>query len=85
MTYTDSTGTLYTNMDYISRTEVGTIVAATATDARTYAAITSRSYHPGVVNTLLGDGSVRTIADSISQKTWRALGTRAGRELVGDF
>jgi prepilin-type processing-associated H-X9-DG protein len=32
----------------------------------TFAAITSRSYHPGGVNTLLGDGSVKFIKSSIS-------------------
>jgi prepilin-type N-terminal cleavage/methylation domain-containing protein/prepilin-type processing-associated H-X9-DG protein len=48
----------------------------------TYAAVTSRSYHPGGVNTLFGDGSVRFIKDSISILTWRALGTIAGGEVL---
>jgi prepilin-type N-terminal cleavage/methylation domain-containing protein/prepilin-type processing-associated H-X9-DG protein len=48
----------------------------------TFAAITSRSYHPGGVNVLLGDGSVRFIKDSIDGATWRALGTVAGGEVV---
>jgi prepilin-type N-terminal cleavage/methylation domain-containing protein/prepilin-type processing-associated H-X9-DG protein len=48
----------------------------------TYAAITSRSYHPGGVNALLGDGSVRFIKSSISGLTWRALGSVAGNEVV---
>jgi prepilin-type N-terminal cleavage/methylation domain-containing protein/prepilin-type processing-associated H-X9-DG protein len=53
--------------------------------APTYAAITSRSYHPGGVNALLMDGSVRRVADSVSLGVWRALGTRAGGEVVGGF
>ena len=51
-----------------------------------YAAITSRSYHSGgVVNALLMDGSVRTITSGIAPSTWRALGTRDGGEVVGDY
>ncbi len=44
--------------------------------------LSSRSRHPGGVNTLLGDGSVRFIKDSISIPTWRALSSRAGGEVV---
>jgi prepilin-type N-terminal cleavage/methylation domain-containing protein/prepilin-type processing-associated H-X9-DG protein len=47
-----------------------------------FAAITSRSYHPGGVNTLLADGSVRFIKSTIDGSTWRSLGTVAGREVV---
>ncbi len=51
----------------------------------TYAAITSRSYHTGVVQSLLVDGSVRSISENIDLYVWRALGTRAGGEVVGEF
>ena len=44
----------------------------------TYAAVTARSYHPGLVNAVFMDGSVRAISDSITVDVWRALGTRAG-------
>jgi prepilin-type N-terminal cleavage/methylation domain-containing protein/prepilin-type processing-associated H-X9-DG protein len=47
-----------------------------------YAAITARSYHPGGVNTLLADGSVRFVKSSISGVIWRALGTVAGGEVI---
>jgi prepilin-type N-terminal cleavage/methylation domain-containing protein/prepilin-type processing-associated H-X9-DG protein len=40
------------------------------------------SYHPGGVNVLLGDGSVRFIKDSIALSVWRALSTRNGGEIV---
>jgi len=48
--------------------------------ALTYAAVTARSHHPGLVNSLLMDGSVQTIDDGIEARLWRALGTRAGGE-----
>ncbi|WP_406697778.1 DUF1559 domain-containing protein [Singulisphaera sp. Ch08] len=44
--------------------------------------IASRSVHPGGVNVLLGDGSIRFIKDSISLPTWRALSSRAGGEVI---
>ena len=40
------------------------------------------SKHPGGVNLLLGDGSVKFIKDSINLQTWRALGTRNGGEVI---
>ncbi|AMV40738.1 DUF1559 domain-containing protein [Planctomyces sp. SH-PL62] len=47
-----------------------------------FAAVTARSYHPGGVNALLADGSVRFVKDSINGWTWRALGSVAGGEVV---
>ena len=44
--------------------------------------MTSRSYHPGGVNALFGDGSVKFIKDNIDGTSWRALGTVAGGEVV---
>jgi len=40
--------------------------------------------HSGGVNVLFGDGSVRSIRDSVSLETWRAMATRAGREVIAD-
>jgi prepilin-type N-terminal cleavage/methylation domain-containing protein/prepilin-type processing-associated H-X9-DG protein len=51
----------------------------------TFSAITSRSFHPGGVHILLGDGSVRFVSDAIHGPTWRALGTVAGGETVDSF
>ncbi|MCY2943400.1 MAG: DUF1559 domain-containing protein [Planctomycetota bacterium] len=45
----------------------------------------ARSRHPGGVNVLLADGSVRLVQDSISLQIWRALGTRTGGEVGGDY
>ncbi len=41
----------------------------------TYSSVTARSNHPGGVNALLGDGSVRFIKSTIHWQTWRALGS----------
>ncbi len=42
----------------------------------------SRSYHPGGVNILFSDGSVKFIKDSINMVTWRALSTSNGGEVI---
>jgi prepilin-type N-terminal cleavage/methylation domain-containing protein len=44
--------------------------------------ITARSWHSGGVCTLMADGSVRFISESVTQHAWRALGTRNGSEIV---
>jgi prepilin-type N-terminal cleavage/methylation domain-containing protein len=82
--YTDSLGNLV-DVDYVSQTEVGLPATATPTGSKTYGAITSRSYHTGMVNSLLGDGSVRSISSNVDLGTWRAVGTRGGGEVVGEF
>jgi prepilin-type processing-associated H-X9-DG protein len=70
-----SGGTTY-DVDFVSATEANT--------GDTYAAVTSRSYHPGGVNVVLMDGSVRFVPNSVSLSTWRALGTRSGGEVIGN-
>ena len=48
----------------------------------TYSAVTSRSYHPGGVNALFGDGSVKFIKNAINWQMWRAVGTVNGGEVI---
>ncbi|MBX3444075.1 MAG: DUF1559 domain-containing protein [Planctomyces sp.] len=48
-------------------------------------AYTARSWHPGGVNVLFGDGGVKFVSSSIDLTIWRALGSIAGGEVVGDF
>lgn len=50
----------------------------------TYAAVTSRSYHNGLVQAGHLDGSVRTYSNSMDLTTWRSLSTRAGGEIIKD-
>jgi len=43
------------------------------------------SYHPGGVNVLISDGSVRFLSETIDTRTLEALITKAGGEAVGGF
>ncbi|WP_152053470.1 DUF1559 domain-containing protein [Tautonia marina] len=42
----------------------------------------ARSRHPGGVNVLLGDGSVRFVKNTVDVMTWRAIGSPAGGEVI---
>jgi prepilin-type N-terminal cleavage/methylation domain-containing protein/prepilin-type processing-associated H-X9-DG protein len=89
MPYTGLT-TVFTPNTFVASLQGGQQVDISFTSCRlgtsildlTYAAITSRSYHPGGVNVLLMDGSVRSVKSTINQVTWRALGTRAAGEVI---
>jgi prepilin-type N-terminal cleavage/methylation domain-containing protein/prepilin-type processing-associated H-X9-DG protein len=48
----------------------------------TFAAMTARSYHPGGVNALMGDGSVRFAKGTTGGQVWRGLGTIKGAEVL---
>jgi prepilin-type N-terminal cleavage/methylation domain-containing protein/prepilin-type processing-associated H-X9-DG protein len=43
---------------------------------------TASSRHPGIVNVLLADGSVRAIKGGVNLAVWRALATKSGGEVV---
>ena len=60
------------DIDYNSRQE------GNSATVKTFAAITARSYHNGVVNSARLDGSVHPVSDAIDPAVWRALSTRAG-------
>jgi prepilin-type processing-associated H-X9-DG protein len=42
----------------------------------------AQSSHPGGVNVLFTDGSVRFVKDTVQQKVWYALGTKANNDIV---
>lgn len=50
----------------------------------TYSHKAARSKHPGGVNVVFGDGSLRFVSDSIDLTTWRAMGTMNGSEVVSE-
>ncbi len=43
------------------------------------------SRHPGGINLLLGDGSVKFVKETVALSTWRSLGSRAGGEVLGEY
>jgi prepilin-type processing-associated H-X9-DG protein len=74
----NSAGTVY-DIDFNSYREGKTA------NQLTYAAVTSRSYHPGGVNVMLADGSARFVAETVELATWRSLITRDGGEVLSDY
>ncbi|MBW3595811.1 MAG: DUF1559 domain-containing protein [Planctomycetes bacterium] len=42
--------------------------------------LTFSSFHPGIVQVALVDGSVRSVAETIDRDIWQAVGTRNGKE-----
>ena len=66
------------NIDFNSRQE------GSSTTAPSYAVLTSRSWHTGLVQSVLLDGSVQSFSSSTDQVVWRALGTRAGGEVTSN-
>jgi prepilin-type N-terminal cleavage/methylation domain-containing protein/prepilin-type processing-associated H-X9-DG protein len=53
--------------------------------ANNYGLKAARSQHPGGVNLLLCDGSVRFVSNTVAPATWTALATRAGGDLVSPY
>jgi len=62
------------DFDFVSQTE------GQSATLPTFAAVTSRSYHPNAVNVTFMDGSVHAINNDIDLFVWQALSTRAGNE-----
>lgn len=53
--------------------------------ANNYGLKAARSMHTGGINLMLCDGSVHYVSNAVSLSTWRALGTRSGGEVLGDY
>lgn len=58
-----------------------TSISGSGANARNFA----RSMHPGGVHVLFCDGAVRFISSNIDTVTFRALATRMGHEVIGEF
>ena len=71
--YTHIDGITY-DVDYSSRQE------GSSATAKTYAAVTARSHHAGIVHVAILDGGARSLSDDLDLTVWRALGTRNGSE-----
>ncbi len=74
----------YSGIDF-HRTDYASRQEGSNTTSVSYSAVNSRSYHTGIVQSALVDGSVRAISENIDLSIWRALGTRDGGEVIGDF
>ncbi len=60
--------------------------ARTARQGTCYAAMGGfMSEHVGGLHMGMGDGSVRFISDNIDYRTWNAVGSKNGDEVVGDY
>jgi prepilin-type processing-associated H-X9-DG protein len=46
---------------------------------------TANSRHEGGVHVTLCDGSVRFVGNTVDLTIWRAIGSRAGSEVVNDY
>jgi len=64
--------------------DVDVVLATESNPGDTYAAVTSRSFHPGGVTALMMDASVRFVDSSTALSVWRAMGTAATGEIAAD-
>ena len=76
MQVTCTTSSGYFDVDLTSSRE------GSSTTLPTNAALTARSYHSGIVNAAMMDGSVRSVDEKINLAVWRAMSTRSGAEVA---
>jgi prepilin-type processing-associated H-X9-DG protein len=81
-TFTPNTTVPYTVMNVTYDIDLTSMQEGKSASVKTFAAVTSRSYHPGAVNVAMMDGSVSEVRDNVAAPIWRALSTRAGGEAV---
>jgi len=89
-TYTGQRGDRWINGGYLSTAYNHFTTPNSATidclnSSNNFGLKTARSRHPGGVNLLLCDGSVRFVSDDVHLATWQAVATRASGDTVGTY
>jgi prepilin-type N-terminal cleavage/methylation domain-containing protein len=84
-TFTPNTKCPYTSGGVLYDIDFNSMREGRSTTAPTFAVVTSRSHHVGLVQVCLMDSAVRSINNSIDLATWQSLGTRSGGEVVGEY
>ena len=72
----------HTGYNHVMMPNTWTCVLNGGGGANDQGAHAASSRHPGVVNVLMADGSVRAIKDTIAATTWWALGTKSAGEVI---
>jgi len=80
--YTWLEGSMWRNWFNTIRTPNKTCCTPATSSSWWYIMKPASSYHPGVVNVAMCDGSVKAIKDSVNAQTWMGLSTRAGEEVI---
>jgi prepilin-type N-terminal cleavage/methylation domain-containing protein len=73
---------LYTRYNHVFPPGYPSCLLGGSQDYDSQTVVTATSRHPGGVNLMTGDGSVRFVKESISASVWTALGTAAGGEVI---
>jgi prepilin-type N-terminal cleavage/methylation domain-containing protein len=81
-TFTPNTRVLFTSGGIEYDVDFNSSREGKTANRTTYAAVTSRSYHPAGVLVVLMDDSTRLINSTVELDVWRKISTRDGREAV---
>lgn len=84
-TFTPNTEVLYSSGGQNYDVDFNSSREGKTTNQLTFAAVTSRSYHPAGVMVLHVDGSARYVSETIELATWRSLTTREGNEVIENY
>ncbi len=73
---------LYTRYHHVLPPGYPSCLLGGSQDYDSQTVVTATSRHPGGVNLMTGDGSVRFVKTSVNASVWTALGTIAGGEVI---
>ena len=80
--YTWLEGSMWRNWFNTIRTPNQTCCTPQSSSSWWYIMKPASSYHPGVANGVMCDGSVKAFKDSVNQGVWMSLSTRNGGEVI---